>query len=78
MAKSKVFWLTRDSSDSSDIAAWNFRAYPYKDEDGNWNWNADRKFNGEAFEYIPPHICQMLGIALKPGQKVKARLVLGE
>ncbi len=73
MAKSRTFWVTRDVTKQAKIVVWNFIAHPWKQEDGIWTWNG-----AGDFENISLDLCQFLGITLKPGEKIKCKLVLGE
>ena len=75
MAKSKVFWITRDADASvgDEIVIWPYRAYPQKDKHGDWlsDEGCIDMFDDALFE-------DWTGITLAPGQRRKARLVIKE
>ncbi len=75
MAKSKVFWITRDDdSEQEECCLWDYATYPSKDDTAYYS----NKFVKGDFHDCDADMCRMLGIALKPGQRIKARLVIKE
>ena len=82
MAKSKVFWITRDElADSEDmIWAWDYICYPQKDTDGIWMLpdNKEKDRPNLNFEPLEDIFVEIFGITLAPGQRIKARLVIKE
>ena len=76
MAKSKVFWITRDAYQtglSTKVFVWPYRAYPKRDIDGVY----ESDMNSEL-DMCVKGFAKITGINLAPGQRVKARLVIGE
>ncbi len=78
MAKSKVFWLTRD--DDNTICAgrtflWCYRAYPKKNKYGSFSSDSENSLDEWRINYEPPFFAH---ITLAPGQRVKARLIIQE
>ncbi len=78
MAKSKVFWLTRD--DDNTICAdrtflWCYRAYPKKNKHGSFSSHSEDGLDVWRINFPPPMFAH---ITLKPGQRIKARLVIKE
>lgn len=71
MAKSKVFWLTRDECSDSHYEIWPYREHPRNDENGIYPSGAEFSCYCDSFE-------EFTGITLAPGQRVKARLVIKE
>ena len=69
MAKSKVFWVTRDNDDHGEYEIWPYRAHP-KSNDG---WYP----SGCSFGCCLDDFQRITGITLKPGEKKKFRLVEG-
>ncbi len=70
MAKSKTVWITRDD-EQEGCCLWDYATYPYKD---NTTYNSDKFINGDFID-CDADMCRMLGITLRPGQRIKARLI---
>lgn len=76
MAKSKVFWITRDDKGTyydRKIYVWRYRAYPKKNASGEYTSHALPVWNGCAKGLKP-----LTGITLAPGQREKYQLVKKE
>ncbi len=71
MAKSKVFWITRDEGDNRDYEIWPYKEYPQQNVLGEYSCRAPFRCCCDEFE-------KLTGITLAPGQRVKARLVIKE
>ncbi len=67
MAKSKVFWITRDKDGYRCI--WDYREFPKKDDDGMYCSDHGRILNTSAL---------IKHVTLAPGQRVKATLEIKE
>ncbi len=67
MAKSKVMWITRDAL-GNGVEIWAYRAHP-SCRDGTFV----SSFRGQWFCY--PVFKRLTGITVKPGQRIKARLI---
>ncbi len=79
MAKSRTFWLTRDMEteiDETPIWIWAFRCYPQLEAEGIWM--PKEGAHGYSHEECPQDNINIIGITLKPGEKIKCKLVLGE
>ena len=82
MAKSKVFWITRDErldpdgfNSESLYAIWAYSCHPQKNEHGVWDY---RLAKAGACEDVKPEVIALTGITLAPGERGKARLVTPE
>ncbi len=76
MAKSKVFWITKDAYGttlSSKVFVWRYRAYPKRDSDGVYESGMDPELDMCASGFA-----NTTGITLAPGQRIKARLIVKE
>ena len=69
MKKGKTLWITRDRQ---GVCLWEYREFPQKDIDG------DVYVSDGGRLLSATDIINASGIILKPGQKVKVRLVTGE
>ncbi len=72
MAKSKVFWATRDHNGGQwegKIYVWSYRSHPKLNNRGDFLARMSPVFHVRATEFF--------GITLKPGEKKKFRLVEG-
>ena len=74
MAKSKVFWITRDAYQTNlsfKVFVWPYRAYPKRDSDGVYDSGM-----GPELHMCATGFANVTGITLAPGQRVKAQLVI--
>lgn len=71
MAKSKVFWVTRDDIGNAAYEIWPYKRHPQQDESGEYPMDSEHGFCCNNFETLT-------GITLAPGERVKARLIIQE
>ena len=74
MAKSRVIWITRDARDDCGYRLWPYREVPKL---SNATSNYFGKANHCGYRFIRKDEFEpATGITLKPGQRIKARLVI--